>query len=153
MIYIIEGPDGSGKSYLARKLAKQLNLPMIHREKPETQEDKDNMMRSYIEVIKKGKSVVYDRAWYSEMVYGDVMRDASVISYPQMYELEKLLAKKGAMLIYCMGNPSKLWERAQERGEDYIKMAQEYLQICAGYDVLMNVPHYIPVLKYEYKDM
>jgi len=153
MIFIIEGPDGSGKSTLAEKLSKQTGYPVVHRSQPKTEEEKKRMMGQYLAAIDNGKNMIFDRCWYSEMVYGPVMRDASVISYPEMYLLEEKLAKNGAMIIYCTDKPKTLWRRATRRGEDYITDYETFERICTGFDVLMSVPHIIPVVKYDYKDL
>lgn len=154
MLIIIEGPDGSGKSTLADKLHRQTGYQVLHRTQPKTEEDKQRMMDEYIQVMKAGKNIIMDRSWYSEMVYGPVMRDTSVITYPQMYELEKLAAKYGAIIIHCTAPEATLWKRCLRRGEDYITNRDAFHQICAGFDQLMyDVPHIIPVVTYEYKDM
>lgn len=153
MIIILEGPDGSGKSTLAEQLSKQTGFPVIHRAQPRTEEDKQKMMQEYIQLIRASKNVIFDRCWYSEMVYGPVMRDDHVVSYPQMYELERMLVKRGALLIYCKDKPEVLWQRATRRGEDYVTGYDKFVAICEAYDELMNVPHLIPVVKYDYKDL
>lgn len=153
MILIIEGPDGSGKTTLAEQLSKQTGYPIVHRSQPKTDEEKKRMMGQYIQDIKAGKNVIWDRCWYSEMCYGPVMRDASVITYPQMYELEAMLAKTGAMIIYCTGPKAALWTRCQKRGEDYITSRDDFNAICDKFDEVMNVPHYIPVVRYGFKDL
>ena len=151
MILIIEGPDGSGKTTLANKLSEQTGWPVIHRVQPKTDADKQQMLAEYIRIIKNGKNAILDRGWYSEMAYGPIMRDASVISYPQMYELERLLAKKGALIIYCTDSPEILWQRATRRGEDYITNYETFVAICEAFDEIMEVPHIIPVVRYGYK--
>lgn len=154
MIIIIEGPDGSGKSTLAEQLHRQTGYTVLHRTQPKTEEDKHRMMDEYIQVMKAGKNIIMDRSWYSEMVYGPVMRDASVITYPQMYELEKLAAKYGAIIIHCTAPEATLWKRCLRRGEDYITNREAFHQICQGFNQLMHaVPHLIPVVTYEYEDM
>lgn len=154
MIFIIEGPDGSGKSTLAAKIAEQTGYTLLHRTQPKNDEDKKRMMAEYLDIINSGVNCIFDRSWYSEMVYGPVMRDTSVISYPQMYELEQKLAKRGAMLIYCTAPEKTLWKRCQARGEDYITEQEIFSQICEGFEqVMLRVPHLIPVVTYEYKGM
>lgn len=153
MIIIIEGADGSGKTTLAEKLAKQTGFELVHRSQPKTEEEKAKMLDMYTTTIKSGKNMIFDRCWYSEMVYGPIMRDASVISYPKMYELERLLTRRGALLIYCKDTPEILWHRCKTRGEDYITDFATFVDICKGFDELMSVPHLIPVVKYDYKDM
>lgn len=154
MIIIIEGPDGAGKTTLANQLSRQTKYDIVHRSQPKTDDEKKHMMSEYVAVIKSSKNIILDRCWYSEMVYGPIMRDASVISYPEMYELEKLLAKAGAIVIYATAPKAALWQRCQKRGEDYITSHTTFCQICDAYEQLMTtVPHYIPVLKYEYKEV
>lgn len=153
MIFIIEGPDGSGKSTLAETLAKQTGYPVVHMSNPKTEEEKANMLNEYLGIIESGRNVIFDRCWYSEMVYGPIMRGASVINYPSMYMLESKLAKRGAMIIYCTDKPKTLWRRATKRGEEYITDYNKFESICAGFDVLMSVPHIVPVVKYGYEDL
>lgn len=153
MVLIIEGPDGSGKTTLAEQLSRQTGWPIEHRSKPETPEEKERMMGEYIQLVKSSRNVILDRCWYSEMVYGPVMRDQAYIDYPQMYELERQLAKHGAVIIYCTGPKAALWMRATRRGEDYITSRENFNAICDTYDKLMECPHYVPVVRYEYKDL
>lgn len=154
MIIIIEGPDGSGKSTLAEQLHRQTGYTVLHRTQPKTEEDKQRMMEEYIQVIRAGKNVIMDRSWYSEMVYGPVMRDTSIISYLQMYELERMVAKNGAIVIHCTAPETTLWKRCLRRGEDYITKRDTFHEICVGFrDLMHNVPHLIPVVTYEYEDV
>jgi thymidylate kinase len=154
MIFIIEGPDGAGKTTLANKLSQQTGYQIIHRVKPETQEDKDEMMKTYLDVINSGKNCIFDRAWYSEMVYGPIMRDKSYISIQQMYELERKLTKRGGLLIYCTDAPNILFDRAVRRGETYIIDKPTFGLIYKKYiEIMQQLPHLIPLVKYECQDM
>lgn len=153
MIIIIEGPDGSGKTTLAQQLSRQAGYPIIHKSQPKTEEEKKRMMGEYIQCIKGSKNVILDRCWYSEMAYGPVMRGSSVISYPEMYELERQAAKGGAIIIYCTGPEAALWARCQKRGEEYIVCRDDFKAIYKNYEDIMNVPHYIPVMNYVYKEV
>ena len=153
MIIIIEGPDGSGKTTLANKIKDQTGYILLHRSH-ETDAGAASLFEEYAQVIKAGKNCIMDRSWYSEMVYGPVMRDGSDISFHQMYELERLLAKNGALVIHCTAPEATLWKRCLKRGEDYVTTKDAFHKICNDFDALMyDVPHYVPVLTYEYKDM
>ena len=154
MFIIIEGPDGAGKTMLANKLRDQTGYMLLHRSQPKTEEDKIKMMDEYLQVLKSGKNCIMDRSWYSEMVYGPVMRGVSIISYPQMYTLEKQLAHAGGLIIHCTGSLQTLWKRCITRGEDYIVDKDTLAKICNGFETVMNeVPHLVPVVTYEYKDV
>ena len=153
MILILEGPDGSGKSTLAAKLSEQTGYPVVHRSAPKSEEEKAKMMQMYRQAIEESKDIIFDRCWYSEMVYGPIMRDESCLSYEEMYKLELELCKCGALLIYCTGPVRKLWNRCQKRGETYIKSFEEFSSIYDGYEKIMRLPHLIPVVRYAYEDM
>lgn len=153
MIIIIEGPDGSGKTTLANQLSRQTGYKIIHRTRPKTEEDKAIMMDEYLQAIRSMENMIFDRCWYSEMVYGPVMRGASVISYSQMYDLERQLAEVGAMIIYCTDAKQVLWARCQERGEDYIVDRTTFDSICDGFDALFASPHLIPITTYKCPEM
>ena len=151
MILILVGPDCSGKSTLAKQLSEQTGYPIQHRHKPKDQAEKDAMMDMYIRIAKSGANVILDRAWYCEMVYGDIMRDKSYISIDQMYELEDLVANNGGgIVIHCTDETNKLWDRCIERGEEYIQDYETLANIKHMYDWLMHfVPHTIPVVRYS----
>ena len=151
MIIIIVGPDGSGKSTLAKQISEQTGYAIEHRSKPKNQAEKDVMMNMYRDVAVSSDNIILDRAWYCEMVYGDIMRDASCISMDQMYELEELIANnKGGLIIHCTDDTGKLWDRCMDRGEDYIQDISTLSLIKNMYDWLMHyIPHKIPVVRYE----
>lgn len=153
MIIIIEGPDGSGKTTLAEKLHKQTKYPIVHMGQPKTDEEKKLMLGEYLQTVRNGKNMIFDRCWYSEMVYGPIMRGSSAISYPDMYMLEEQLAKAGAIIIYATGPKATLWQRCQKRGEDYVTARSDFNAICENFDKIMSIPHHIPVVRYEYKDL
>ena len=153
MIFILEGPDGSGKSTLAKKLSEQTGYSVVHMSAPKTEEEKASMFDMYKQAIAESYNVIFDRSWYSEIVYGPVMRDGSCISYEDMYRLELDLCTVGAMIIYCTDRLDVLWDRCKKRGEDYVKDVEVFKAIYNGYDRLMDYPHLIPIVKYGYKDM
>ena len=151
MLIILTGPDGSGKSTLAKRLSAQTGYPIQHRHKPKDQAEKDAMMEMYINLIETGADVILDRAWYCEMVYGDIMRDKSYISMGQMYELEYLVSHNGGgIVIHCTDETNKLWDRCMKRGEEYIQDYETLANIKDKYEWLMHfVPHTIPVVRYS----
>lgn len=152
MIIFLEGPDGGGKTTLSTKLSEQTGMRIAKFSYPKTQEEKRNMFEMYADFIKANPNVIVDRCWYSEMVYGPIIRKEHNVSKKQMYELEKLvISEGGGMVIHCTANMSKLWQRFSERGDDYI--AQDFTllsKLKTEYEFLMHkLPHLIPVVRYE----
>lgn len=161
MIIVVEGPDGSGKSTLVSQLARQTGYKVIHRVAPETQQDVDLMYLSYWEEMHRAQNLIYDRAWYSDMVYGPIYRGKATITYNDMYRFEERMAKVGGMIIHCTDNNLRLlWDRCQARGEDNpgnpSKFEEDYdkfVSVVMGFNRLMSIPHYIPVVNYGFKEV
>lgn len=147
MFLILVGPDGAGKTTLANKLADHFGLKYIKRDKPYTQEDKDNMFKSYLEVIENEDNVIYDRYLYCEKVYGPIMRDENVVTWEQLHEIELALAKKKAIVIHCTDNTDALWERCNSRGEDYVTSHSQLDKIRRGYHMVLQ-HSILPVFEY-----
>lgn len=145
MLIIIDGPDGSGKSTLAKDFQKKTGFEIVHRSKPETQEEKDRMLEEYMAM--GDKDLILDRSWYSEMVYGEVMRDESYISIYDMYKIESTITN--GVIIHCTDDVNKLWERCQSRGEDYIKSYDKLKLIKYKFENIMHSkPHALQVVRY-----
>jgi thymidylate kinase len=154
LFIFLEGPDGSGKSSLAKKLSSQTGMPRTSNSWPRTESEKRNMFEMYANFIynNKGRDIIVDRCWYSEIVYGPIVRKEHNLGKGDMYELEKLvLSQGGGMVIHCTANMKALWQRFSARGDDYIDQDLQLLhKIKKEYEHLMHtVPHLIPIVRYE----
>lgn len=154
MFILLEGPDGGGKTNLAKRLAEQTGFRIEHFSYPKTDKEKIEMFAMYQAFIhdNSNQNVIVDRTWYSEMVYGKVLRDRSYITTRQMYELEKLIISEGGgMVIHCTDAIARLWRRFRKRGDDYVPDDFDVLyDIKSRYEYLMHtVAHLIPVTRYE----
>jgi thymidylate kinase len=155
VIIFLEGPDGSGKSTLAKKMSDEYGWPLIAFSYPKNEHEKKTMFDMYVEFIRTHDNVIVDRCWYSEIVYGLIMRNEANISNDQMYELERLVvAEGGGMVIHCTAEPELLYNRVSGRGDDYIPVNKAFIQnIKWSYDLLMqDTPHVLPIVRYEYHE-
>lgn len=154
MIIIIEGIDGSGKTVLANKLSEQTGYPIVHMSYPKNVEESQTMLIAYKTLLLSGKNAIFDRGWYSELAYGPIKRGVSALSISDMFKLENIAAKTGAMIIYCNDSAKDCWRRCQKRGEDYITSHDDFDKIYANFeDIFNNLPHIIPVVKYGVQSM
>jgi len=150
MIIILEGPDGSGKTTLAKKLVAQTGYAYIHKSYPKTQEEMENMFQEYKELLDQQDNLIIDRSWFSEMVYGPILRSRSYITMEQALILEQAVAARGGLIIYCTGNIDNLWYNCLSRGEDLIRDYKTFAQICTRYTALFSgAVTIVPVVKYE----
>lgn len=153
MIYIIDGPDGAGKSTLAQQI--HLASPgseILHFGAPQTKEEANNYWQVYLNALNKATdhTLIFDRSWYSDMVYGPIMRGRQELTDPHRQCLEHAVRSLGGgLVIYCTGVQRKLWSRCLQRGETYIKNGDQHKAICQMYDAVMHSIKRLPLVVFN----
>ena len=155
MIYIIEGPDGAGKTTLVEQIKKShMNTKVLHFGAPQTPEEADNYYKVYaaaINAMRDDEVLIFDRSWYSDMVYGPVMRNRQEMTQEHADMLSAMVvARGGGIIIYCTAPIKVLWSRCQRRGETYLQNQAQLQAIAVGYSKVMaeNV-RFLPVVRYD----
>ena len=135
-ILVLEGPDGTGKTTLAKKLAEKYDVEYIHCTwSEEIDQDIPGYFTSVIdkaEKLSKDKLVIIDRLWLSEHVYAKTFRDANkwksfIVGNECMLRLDKL----GAIYQMCLPfDKERYLEKfetlKQDREEMYDSMSEVY---------------------------
>jgi thymidylate kinase len=149
MIIIVEGPDGAGKTTLIGKLQMSIkNTKVIHFSNPKTDEEAFNYWKVYATAIKEATgTTIFDRSWYSDMVYGPVFRGREEMSQLQASMLEALVVTNGGgFVIYCTAPTNVLWTRCQRRGETFVRTYEKLREIVEGYKTVFT-NSILPVVK------
>lgn len=117
--YVIEGPDGGGKTYLARLLRNRLYWPVIQVVQPF--EPNIEQMQALLKV----GPVIFDRYHLSPVTYGDVLREGRELSEEQEDGFNILLKNAGYTLVICITaidtmlennrRVDQLWDEVRER--------------------------------------
>lgn len=154
MFIIIEGPDGAGKTTLAKQLLRSHpNSKYLHFSYPANEQEAQNYWRVYAKALLQADSTkvtILDRSWYSDMVYGPIMRGKLVMVPETVDILEQLLIKNGGgFVIYCTADVNTLWKRCQERGENYIKTIDKLRDIANKYEEVLSNYCKLPIIKYD----
>lgn len=96
---IIEGPEGSGKSYLAKQLAEATDLPVHHfGGPPKSAEEHARQLKKSMQLL--DTLVIQDRSpWVSEPVYNVALRsEEHMVKWPHYWS--GIILKK-MKIIYC----------------------------------------------------
>lgn len=102
-VIVLDGPDGTGKSTLARSLSARLDAHHLHLTYRWPNNMFDYHSAALFYVLRKAQTqpVVLDRWWPSEVVYADAYRGGS--NWPLAYRmLEKVALRFGFSYIFCL---------------------------------------------------
>lgn len=140
---IVEGPDGAGKSYVAKECAhilashggSQPERPCVLQKL-----SYDSPRNHYVDYPafyrRMDAHVVQDRGALSGPVYEPIMRN----DLERLAWLDQLVwecVREGAVIIHVDADSHVLEERLEARGDDYITV-DKLLDIQAGYHAIMK---------------
>ena len=138
-IIIIEGPDECGKSTLGRALAKRYNcvywrLTASDKLNHAMKDYQINCMDNIRDNIEIGNSIVIDRFWPSDDVYGHVFRNGPSFDHmPLIQELNDLGA------VYIMAYSVNAIERhSANKDPDHPYEDEDFNKVITGYKILRD---------------
>lgn len=131
IVQIIEGPDGSGKTYAAEaRFAKEhwatRRMPVyVHNGPPAKGETSRSLFHTYMTQLRSavfnrdrlGVSTIIDRSWPSEVIYGPLYRDGSLLTPRQVAKLERYAAKHNIVTVGLEEVEHVRKRRLEARGE------------------------------------
>lgn len=145
MLVIFEGADGSGKSYLIKKML-ELNPSYVQLDLPSR--TSPDVVREWerIKELSKTQTVLMDRSCLSELVYRSVLKDHSLNM--SIAEILNSIDTPNTVIVHCESNTS--FEDSMTRGEDYITDGDVHKLLQYNYGQLMVLlSHRYPVIYYN----
>jgi thymidylate kinase len=103
-IFVLEGPDNSGKSTLAKSLSKKVGGKIMHA----TYRFKGRMFEYHLATFRlalkaaQHQPVILDRWWPSESAYGNTYREGAEYSKEQFAVLQQLAKDYFVSYTYCV---------------------------------------------------
>lgn len=136
---VIEGMDGSGKSYLTNQILSYLGeqghyIPGYNRvvgEKPPMPQ----WWMDQLNYNPPGKVVVHDRFFYPELVYGPVLRKKIAVDPGTRSYVQEFLRHR-AFLVYCRP-PIVIIEQEIHKEHQMKGVKENFSQLIMEYDQLM----------------
>ena len=134
MIYILAGADGTGKSTVFEGLKKMLPDAIFIKESyTPSGEEKDARVRRVRQLLRCGKTVVYDRATVlDDFIYEPVMHKQT-----SRLELYAMVLLDATTIIYFDCEPSVLEKRLESRGDEYVA-ASDIVPIQKQYEMFFR---------------
>lgn len=134
---IVEGCDNTGKSTLVELLLRRHSKLVLGPKRVGPPEDKQTFIDEIWETLSNAerlKNVIFDRLYFSELVYGRVLRGKPFISYAEQKMIDQVLRYCQPLIIYCYQDPAIIRETFAERdqlpGEDKIEeILNEYTNV------------------------
>lgn len=158
MILILEGPDGAGKTTLAETLRQRFQgNGMVHIVKhgPYTGIEPEHLCRIYFRAMSPAltfdDTVIMDRSWISEPIYGEVYRNGqNRIDMPRKRMLERVALSRGVVVIHCQPDFETCAETFEKRpDEEYLDDINQLEQVYEEYEALPLITN-LPTVHYDY---
>ena len=130
-LFIIEGPDCSGKTALAKFIANKLNVAYMHSNNHTITEN--NLKCARINLTVSGLDVVMDRCWPSEQIYAQVLGRPTNPTSEQFATCVELKA----IYIFCLGEECKA-RHAEHADKNHPYTDAQYNEIYFEYEKLAN---------------
>lgn len=150
-LIIVEGPDGAGKTTVARKIAKFVGAEYVHF--PALPKVGPTLARAYIEGMLPAllgfRPVVFDRSWLSEEPYGIAFRNGyQRIDTFDKRILERLAMRCGAMVIKCFPPTEVVLQNYRRRRN--VEMLENETQLERVYKLYRSQITHLDEIEYDY---
>lgn len=140
-LVILEGADGVGKTTLGKFLAKHFQGFYFHATAtksliPAMRDYQINLMENIEENVAEGRTVVMDRFWPSELIYGAVFRPDNPYGFSYS-EIETRCEACDALYVCCFSNTA-IARHSDRKDPKHPYSDEEYLHVYRMYEAFWD---------------
>ena len=153
MICILEGPDGGGKTTLAKHLQEHHGFQYVHTGPPESDKVLEAYGKTLYDASRAPRDTVIDRLHVGERIYGPTLRNQDRLGRAGEILIHRLISAYGARLIFCLPPYNAAftnWRKKHREGAELVKQEQTYERIYKAYQETVRDPFYGSVSWYDY---
>lgn len=140
-LVVLEGPDGGGKTTLARELVERYNAYYIHLRWSPTI-DIWKYQTAALRLAQKlvpHRLIVIDRHWISECIYGKAYRQRAVFEeFASARCLDRVVRKLGGVYVLCMPSTSEVVEHHRKLKGEREEMYDDVQEVATRYEDLWS---------------
>lgn len=119
---IFEGADGAGKTTLINALKEQVPNAIVASHGPYPDLSSNQLFEQYFDlmVAHQQKSLIFDRSWLSEGIYGSVIRKNCRLDDSQLRMLERACLGMPCTWVFCEA-PSRIQFQNWQTSDQYVE--------------------------------
>lgn len=124
MGFVLEGPDGAGKTTFAKRLVENLAGYRTEHFGPPTQPPLEEYLHWLVDQDAKGHRMIIDRFHLGESVYGPIFRGTLGLNRYELTAIEWALMVRGYMMVHVSQPLKTLVDSLERRGDQMVKVNQ-----------------------------
>lgn len=153
MIIILEGPDGTGKTTLAKHLQNTYGFRYIHTGPPEDDRVLEAYGRTLYDASRETGDVVIDRLHVGERIYGPILRGKDKLGREGEVLIRRLTNAYNARVVFCLPpypTAFENWRKRHQEDKELVTKAETYSNIYHAYRNLKEDPFYANATWWDY---
>lgn len=139
-IVILEGPDGGGKTTLARYLEQHHGFKYIHTGPPRGEDLLEEYGYQLWRATYDSQPVVFDRLYLGERIYGPVLRGYDGLGEYGFKLMRRLTKGQGVYEVICLPPYETCFANWQKSHSDIVKNSHKFVEIYERYQTYLRTP-------------